>query len=353
MNLIFIPSPDPGRRNEREWRGFQLARAVQNTRHSSASLLTAAGIGKPTFKEKALLQSADAVVVEASPDPAVLATIQHLKMLNQIVFLDLVPGKAFSSLKPVAETFPGAEGPVEETAFQLEAAVQWQMRLADAVFSPSMCLLDDIRAYARGIVLPEYIDLERYVNIGKAAHPGIVLGWRNASLDPKAGLGSGLQTALERICRARPAVRVEIFGGDPALPRSMALPPGAVRYFRGPAEGSWPAPLSHIDIGLAPLSGDLDQRRGWLDVLEFMAMKIPWIASQGSPYFELRSYGWVVENSPATWERVLLDIIDHLQAYSDEAEGEPYLFTVSQGIDEKIEAVVGKFAETCAQVRSA
>jgi hypothetical protein len=76
-----------------------------------------------------------------------------------------------------------------------------------------------------------------------------------------------------------------------------------------------------------------------------MSMKIPWVASHGPAYYELRPYGWIIENNASTWERVLLDVIDHLPAYHEEACGDPYLFAISQGIDENIETVLSAFTD--------
>ena len=74
-----------------------------------------------------------------------------------------------------------------------------------------------------------------------------------------------------------------------------------------------------------------------------MVMKIPWVASESSAYQELKSYGWLVKNDPEVWERLLIDMVDHMSDYKNEAAGEPYLFGIGQSIDENINRVISLY----------
>jgi hypothetical protein len=76
-----------------------------------------------------------------------------------------------------------------------------------------------------------------------------------------------------------------------------------------------------------------------------MIMKIPWVASEGPAYTNIRQYGWLVKNTSNAWERVLLDIVDHLDAYKSEVARDAYLFVISQGIDENIENVINTYGK--------
>ncbi len=71
-----------------------------------------------------------------------------------------------------------------------------------------------------------------------------------------------------------------------------------------------------------------------------MVMKIPWVASEGSAYQELKRFGWLVKNTPEAWERIFLDMVDHITDYKREAAGEPYLFGIGQNIDENVNQVI-------------
>ena len=107
---------------------------------------------------------------------------------------------------------------------------------------------------------------------------------------------------------------------------------------------NWPSPLGYFDVGLAPVCSDFDQRSGTERVLEYMALKIPWVGSQSAAYHELRNCGWMVENSVGAWQRTLLDLVDHYQDYKLEASQVPYLFSLGQSIDENIQQVIGIYA---------
>jgi hypothetical protein len=115
----------------------------------------------------------------------------------------------------------------------------------------------------------------------------------------------------------------------------------------------WPQVLAKFDLGLAPLHGPYDERRSWIKVLEYMVMKIPWAASEGPAYGELRPYGWLVKNTVSGWERVLLDMVDHLDDYRAEAGREPYLFGIGQGVDENVDRVIATYAGIAGQASAA
>jgi glycosyltransferase involved in cell wall biosynthesis len=219
------------------------------------------------------------------------------------------------------------------------------MRLVDAVILSSQRMIEDIRGLASGVLIQEYIDLDRYLTLSQAPHDGIVLAWKNNSFDAQGVLDTGLKSALEHLFKVRSNIKLEIFGGEPAIPQQLNIPPDRLSYHPTPNPADWPRLLSGVDIGIAPLSGECDARRGWGDALEFMAMKIPWVGSHGPAYYELRPYGWIIENNASTWERVLLDVIDHYPAYSEEAQGEPYLFAISQGIEENVESILAAFSD--------
>jgi formylglycine-generating enzyme required for sulfatase activity len=54
----------------------------------------------------------------------------------------------------------------------------------------------------------------------------------------------------------------------------------------------------------------------------------------------LKRFGWLVKNTPEAWERIFLDMVDHITDYKREAAGEPYLFGIGQNIDENVNQVI-------------
>jgi hypothetical protein len=221
---------------------------------------------------------------------------------------------------------------------------KWGLRLVDGAAVPSRRLADDWRSYTDMRYLPNYIELDKYQNSARQPHEGIILGWGGSISHLQSFTGSGILTALRRVCRARPQVRVMVCGSDRRILEQLSIPQEQMVQKAWVPYSEWANHLSQFDIGLAPLHGEYDERRSWIKVLEYMVMKIPWVASEGPAYQDLRSYGWLVKNTASAWERVLLDMIDHLDDHKTEAAGDPYLFGISQSIDENVERVLAAYA---------
>jgi glycosyltransferase involved in cell wall biosynthesis len=220
---------------------------------------------------------------------------------------------------------------------------KWGLRLVHAATVPSNRLAEDWQGYTNTYILPNYIELERYIRKVQQPHSGVIIGWGGSLSHLQSFQDSGLVSALIRVCQARPNVKVMICG-DRRVFDKLALPKTQSIFQPWVSPDDWPDVLANFDIGLAPLSGPYDERRSWIKVLEYMVMKIPWIASDNSAYHSLRSYGWLVQNNSAAWERVLLDMVDHIQAYKNDAAGDPYLFGIGQNIEENIENVLSTYA---------
>jgi hypothetical protein len=202
--------------------------------------------------------------------------------------------------------------------------------------------------------LPAYIDLDTYGSLGIQPHPGIVIG-----LAGKLPLASELEThgvldVLERLCRRREDIRLMVTGcatcggienGFPLLTpllydRLWNPFPGTTRAHR----------LAQVDIGL--LFGPNRPSHAARDILELMAMKIPWVSIESPDLSDWRYFGWLVEPNPRMWDWILNDIVDQLPAYQKEAGGDPYLFALSRGISENIEKIVSVYASIQTQASS-
>ena len=169
---------------------------------------------------------------------------------------------------------------------------------------------------------------------------GIVIGLGGDGNHFPGIKNSGVLQALGKVIQQRIQVQIVVFGGDQRI--YDHLPVSVSRKYLWPAidQENWPRYLSQIDIGLAPLSGDFDQRSGSARLLEYMAMKIPWIGSESPVYRKFSQYGWLVPNSAEAWEKVIIDMIDHIKDYRVEAAAEPYLFALSHDIDENINTIL-------------
>jgi hypothetical protein len=77
------------------------------------------------------------------------------------------------------------------------------------------------------------------------------------------------------------------------------------------------------------------------------------VASDSPAYDELRPYGWLVKNTPGAWERLLLDMVDHIEDYKAEAATGPYLFGISQAIDANVDKILATYAAIIERVTGA
>jgi hypothetical protein len=138
-------------------------------------------------------------------------------------------------------------------------------------------------------------------------------------------------------------VRVVICGNDRQIFDRLPLPEGQKFFQAWLSPEKWARLLSNFDIGIQPVAGEYAHRRGCSRLNEYMVMKVPWLASEGPAHQDLRSYGWLIHNTPSAWERMLLDMVDHLEDYRAEAGRESYLYGLSQGIDENVQTILGTY----------
>ena len=161
----------------------------------------------------------------------------------------------------------------------------------------------------------------------------IVIGWGGGGSHQDSLRKSGILEALGRVCEQRPAVRVLIAGADPETFAMIPVAGGRKTHLPWVQFRDWPSSLARMDIGLAPLYGEYDQRRSWIKAAEYMAMRIPWVASGGAPYAELQEFGVLVESTPDAWTQALLRVVDNLPSYRALAEGPGSLQAQMMGAD--------------------
>ncbi len=347
MNIVYIFADKPVEWNCSEWRCAIPARAINRTKRHRAEMLSLDDFASNTPAALAACDLADIIIVQRNLFGRVLSAIQHWKARDKVMIADFDDAYQLMHPSNASYTFWG-KGLVLRAGSSPEkidppplTQFKWGLRLVHAATVPSKRLADDWQAYAPMYYLPNYIDLKLYENIIPAPHDGITIGWGGSLSHYQSFTGSGIQEALQRVCRARPRVKVMICGNDRRIFDQLPVSSAQKIYHPAVPFDQWPSVLSHFDIGLAPLHGDYDERRSWIKVLEYMVMRIPWVGSEGPAYHELRDYGWLVNNTPSAWERVLLDMVDNLPNYKAEAACEPYLFGISQSVDENVNEILG------------
>ncbi|MEA4906636.1 MAG: glycosyltransferase family 4 protein [Chloroflexi bacterium] len=328
----------------REWRCLPVMRSIHRLSEHGARLLDLDAFIENTPEAQQLCSDADLIVLQGNLFGPVLAAVQRWKARDKMVIVDIedtygpLPGESEPTV--VGEAGPRQKTCAPEGCYTRLEEFRWGLRLVDGATVPSIRRQEDWRSSTNVFVLPDYLELERYLSVVPAPHEGVVIGLHVDKRNVKAIYENGLLEALQHLCAARSELKVLTWGDIPDFTAELPLPAEQKLILPGVTLNQWPGHLAYVDIGLAPLYGRFDERRSWLRVLEFMAMRIPWLASEGPPYYELRPYGWLMPNQSPAWERVLLDMIDHNQEYRAEAASEPYLYGIGQSLDENIHKVL-------------
>ncbi len=350
MNIVYIYYDHPEDCLSFERQCAMPARAIERTQRHSTHLLSLKDFILNTATAELACQCADVIIIHRRLVGRVLTAIQKWKACDKKILLNLdTPVYALTPEMPAYHFWhdgktacenghclfgdePLDPKPVEQLA--------WGFRLVDGVITPSERLSDDLCESLRCTYLPSFLETDPYLNQTAAIHEGIMIGLGGDGNHYPGILNSGVLPALARVAQQRNQVQVVIFGGDQRVYDQLSVPDRQKVMWPLIPQTEWPRYLSSLDIGLAPLSGDFDQRSGSARLLEYMLMKIPWIASEGPVYRKFAQYGWLVPNSVEAWEKVILEMVDHLADYRIEAAAEPYLYALSHDIDENINTIL-------------
>jgi radical SAM protein with 4Fe4S-binding SPASM domain len=354
MKIVFVYADNKQEWNSSEWRCVIPAQAIDRSPEHQADLLAVASFANRTPEAEQLCSQADLIVVERNLFGPVLTAIMHWKAQGKGVIATfddayhLLPKDNLSHdfwLKGIARK--KQDGKVVQEIIDPPPITQfkWGLRMVDGAVVASKKLVEDWEEFTDVRHLPMYLDLERYRDLPEKEPEDdtVVIGW-SGSLSHLHSFSSGILEALERVARARPQVRLKI-GNDRRIYDRLNVPDHQKELTPWVPYEEWPQVLSSYDIGLAPMEGEFDARRSWVKVLEYMAVKVPWIASRSPAYQDLASYGVLVENTAEEWEAGLLKIIDNIDGYQIKAAGEPYQFALSQNADRNVDLMVQKFSE--------
>lgn len=284
---------------------------------------------------------ADLLVFHRLMDERVIQVIPFWKARGKKIVIDLdhpLPAADFRGER--MRRYTGWE--IRDSA--AEEKFKSGLRMADLITASSQRLADDCAVYARAIYLPDYLDLNRYLT-PRMEHPGEV--WISLPRDDEASefaFSPEMIAMLNEVGQLRPQVRFFVphhgfsSEGFAGFDEPWLVPVGMTSL------EEWPRLLSGVDVGLAPADGSSGTRIRRRRVLEYMAARIPWIASDVQPYHEFARYGWLVRNTPHDWRRAILEVVDHLETYQMEAGGEAFLAALGQDIHENIHAIAAIFA---------
>lgn len=341
MKILFVTSGDNARSCD-HYRYDVLSRAICQDHKHSARVVTI-DISETIRETNELYHcEEDVIILHSSMIGSGYIMIQKWKANGKIAIADLCQPVWYEEMEHptwygrtdigyTRELFTHHNHQTRERAFR------WGILLADGVLSNSRKMVDDWNERPGITYLPDFINLDEYLIHGVDPHPGIVLGIKVLQNGYDKLKETGLFDAIEAVGSAYPDVKFLFYGDMINVYRKADLKVEQKIYIPERDIKDWQKVLSSIDLGLIPLSGFLDNRLGYYDALEYMAMKIPWVGSNSIALSDLNQYGWLVQNHVSIWKRVLLDMVGNINAYKEEAASEPYLFAIGQGVDEYIE----------------
>lgn len=329
MKLVYITADNPHEWNSSEWRCAVPARAINRSGLAQATLIDLREwlVGTPIAM--AACRAADVLIIQRNLVGPVLAAIVHWKAQGKTIIADF--DDAYDQMPDSNPAYAywhkgwmrHPDGGYETLSPTPIEQFGWGLKLCHAATMPSQRLAEDWAYLVPTHHLPNALDPAIYRAddrqtretgaLSATAEPGRVrIGWGGSLSHLQSFTDSGILVALQRVCRARPEVQVIIHGNDGRLLDALKISPEQKELRPWVPYTEWPAQLRTLDIGLAPLCGTYDERRSWIKALEYLAVGVPWIASEGTVYAGLRQFGTLVENSAYAWERAILAHIDTL-----------------------------------------
>lgn len=353
MIVTFIHSHYPADDLRVQLRCRNFADAINRFGWHSANLLDLNSFIQGTLEAHQLCAKSDLLVIHRYLYGPVLEAIEYWKARDKKVIVDfdqaidyLTPdmcgysfwleGKPFDCLDHENQLLTDQIDPIPFEQFK------WGLGLVDAAIVPSARLVLDWSHFNDIYEIPDYLNTDQYPAF-KQTHENEI--WIGVANDTRIATmeGSGLLAALQAICQKRPQVKVALCNIHENPAKSILIKDSPISNDTQRVTRDWADLLLKLDIGLVPIHGDYDLRLGRISLLEFMISKTPWIASNQLAFRELSRYGMLIQNSSNAWELAILKVIDNIDVFRRRAAGEPFLFALSQDINENIDKVLKLF----------
>ena len=218
---------------------------------------------------------------------------------------------------------------------------------------PSRVIQEDYREWANVFYLPNFIDAARYAEMPKKKHEGIRIGYGGSLGHLSSFRESGVKEALSRVLEQRASTSLFLIG-DNRLIDALDLPPQRVIYRPYVPYYRWPEMIAHYDISIAPLAGEFDMRRSFLKAVEASVSRTPLIATgdreypvyaeffgcPGQTYVPSEKTLPTYDHRVDAWETALLEAIDNLDSYKEEARVQGFEYGMTFDIEKRVDDVL-------------
>lgn len=343
MNIAFIYDDNSQTLSSYpRWRGWMFYNAIKKTSLHIVDILSSTNFSLNNHYALEACSDKQIIVIEGSFQIELLDTINFWKSRGKVVVVDIpleANSRCRNSLPQTGDSYPlgGFYSIHSRAEFEVMDNTQkfrWGLHLADAILVSSPDQKEQWQSTAPVKIIPEYINLDLLRDLVKINHKEIVIGFLGEINNPQ---NDELLSIVSRICELYPNVQwlpltEEQNKFSSLLPKSSKaeLPVGTTN--------KWPHPLMLVDIGLIWSSQTLPGEK-YRNILEFMALKIPWISNDIRGYQGINRYGLMAQTYN-DWEKSITDLIVHLDDYNQECEKEPFLYAMSQNIDDHIHEIL-------------
>jgi len=338
--------------NTSNWRCMMPHNAINKTKEHKSNLIHLNEFINNSENSQKFCQESDIIIVERNLFGDTNTMLQFWKGRNKILVANFDDAYPFITPSNIAYNFWNLgeinvnDGTGEKKAYMRPMPLrqfEWGLKICAGAIMPSKTLAKDYEHLTPTYVVKNYPPVEVYTSIEKQKHDEIIIGWGGSLSHFQSFVDSGVLNAIKRICKKIPEVKLMI-NGDKRVYDNIEIPEDR-KIFHGfvPYE-QWPALVSNFDIGLAPLAGEYDKRRSWIKPLEYMLLKIPWLASDIGSYDEIREYGRLVKNRYDIWETVLLETINNLGSEeNNERINRAYEFAIKQDTFLNVNNIINTF----------
>jgi hypothetical protein len=353
MNITYIHSNSARDALRVQLRCRNFADAINRIGWHSANLLDIDAFIQNTPDAQRICAASDLLIIHRYLYGPILQTVEYWKARDKKVIVDfdqainyLTPDISSHSFwvdgKPLAGSVHAGGAQAQQVRIEPVPLEQfkWGLSLIDAAVVSSMRLVVDWSPFANVYEIPDYLNTDQYTAYKQAREKiwiGLANGARITSIK-----NSGLLRALENVCLKYPQAQVVMIGPDNGMPL-LNIDPSQILFQSSSLFDEWVNILMKLNLGLVPVYGDYDLRLGRINLLEFMVSKTPWIASNQPAFREFSRLGRLVANTTDAWETAILKVIDNLDDLQLWAAGEPFLFALSQDVNENIDKVLKLF----------
>lgn len=338
VNIVFFVSDGLTEYNSSRWRASSFYNALNNNGNSNAKVrlgYAQSWMNQDDIAEK-LCNWADVISIQRIGIDKTIDLAKKWRAKGKSVVIDYDDDYFRINKSNAAYKFWGngkvdftmQDGYKFETTMKVHPITQFVSGLqsVSGVTMPSRLLAQDAKRFTPcSWFLPNYIEKRLYpVFNDKNSGDEIVIGWGGSLSHIESFEYSGIIPALKNVIQDN--IYLLIVGDDRVVKKlkEKGVSSKNIRFHPYVPYDRWWKTLLFYDIGIAPLAQEYDMRRSYIKVAEYMAMGIPFVATDGAPYREdfiqECEYGTFVgqgdpdkgdRQSPIEWEKALKFTIEN------------------------------------------